>query len=77
MVAGAPGVQVEVGLGDQAETAKPGKQIPKPRNGWAFNFNFGPAFLIQNVISSQGGDQFDLNDFKKDDDPVTNAAAIP
>jgi len=50
--------------------------LPMEDRRFQYGFQFGPALLIRNEISSpsDGGTQFDLNDFEKRDDPTTTAA---
>jgi membrane-associated phospholipid phosphatase len=75
MVEGAPGVEMTVGLGDKAAADASTTLTAAGKDGFGFDFTFGPAFLIQNKVSTPGGDEFDLNDFDKNSDPITTASA--
>ena len=63
------------GSGKEEDTTR--KKPTKRRPRFRYNFNFGPAYVITNEITSpsDGGTTFDLADnSEKRDDPITTAA---
>jgi hypothetical protein len=52
------------------------EQLEQP-SPWEYSFFFGPAFVINNNVAApgDGGTEFDLAVFQKQDDPVSTAAA--
>ena len=54
---------------DIMETSSAAVTYPKYR----FNFNFGPAFVMENKAASDGGTTFDLRDLEGHDYPLTTA----
>ena len=76
-VAGEDAMGVQVTITDaERKAGEPGKQHKKFTPTFRYEFAFGPAFMQKNKIRvpSEGGTEFDLYDFNKDDDPLTTAS---
>jgi hypothetical protein len=71
----AMGVQVRF-TDAEPKPGEPGKRHKKFTPTFRYEFAFGGAYLQKNKIRvpSNGGTEFDLYDFNKDDDPINTAA---
>ncbi len=68
------GIQLALLEGDPAEKGMVGtpyldRGYPKYR----FNFNFGPAFVLENKVTTKGGTTLDLKDLQDNENPLTTA----
>ena len=76
------GFGVQVHFADAANKTPVSRTYAKSEKSrypqWRYSLAFGPAFLEKNEIRAPrgSGTSFDLNSFRKDEDPVTTAAGI-